>query len=127
MVGTLLLLAIPICAAILGYKLAKDRNREAGIWAALCFFLPVLLIVILCLSPIQGNQITSDNVTIHLRKCPYCAEKILAEAKICKHCGRDVEPISIPQATANKICPHCGADLSEYPMATACYACHKRF
>ncbi len=24
------------------------------------------------------------------RECPYCAERILATAKVCKHCGRDV-------------------------------------
>jgi uncharacterized membrane protein YdbT with pleckstrin-like domain len=27
------------------------------------------------------------------RDCPYCAEKILARARVCKHCGREVEPI----------------------------------
>jgi uncharacterized membrane protein YdbT with pleckstrin-like domain len=27
------------------------------------------------------------------RECPYCAERILSKAKVCKHCGRDVEPI----------------------------------
>lgn len=26
------------------------------------------------------------------RECPYCAELILARARICKHCGRDVVP-----------------------------------
>jgi uncharacterized membrane protein YdbT with pleckstrin-like domain len=26
------------------------------------------------------------------RECPHCAERILAKAKVCKHCGRDVEP-----------------------------------
>ena len=26
------------------------------------------------------------------RDCPYCAERILARAKVCKHCGRDVQP-----------------------------------
>ncbi len=26
------------------------------------------------------------------RECPYCAERILARARVCKHCGRDVEP-----------------------------------
>ena len=25
------------------------------------------------------------------RECPYCAEKILLKAKVCKHCGRDVD------------------------------------
>jgi len=28
------------------------------------------------------------------RECPFCAELILAKAKVCKHCGRDVEPLA---------------------------------
>jgi uncharacterized membrane protein YdbT with pleckstrin-like domain len=27
------------------------------------------------------------------RDCPYCAERILARARVCKHCGRDVAPV----------------------------------
>jgi uncharacterized membrane protein YdbT with pleckstrin-like domain len=27
------------------------------------------------------------------RDCPWCAERILARARVCKHCGRDVEPV----------------------------------
>lgn len=27
------------------------------------------------------------------RDCPYCAERILARARVCKHCGRDIEPL----------------------------------
>jgi hypothetical protein len=27
------------------------------------------------------------------RDCPFCAEPILARARVCKHCGRDVEPV----------------------------------
>ena len=26
------------------------------------------------------------------RDCPWCAERILARARVCKHCGRDVDP-----------------------------------
>jgi hypothetical protein len=26
------------------------------------------------------------------RDCPFCAEPILKKARVCKHCGRDVEP-----------------------------------
>lgn len=29
------------------------------------------------------------------RECPYCAETILAKAKVCKHCGREVEPLIV--------------------------------
>jgi uncharacterized membrane protein YdbT with pleckstrin-like domain len=28
------------------------------------------------------------------RDCPFCAERILARAKLCKHCGREVEPLA---------------------------------
>ena len=28
------------------------------------------------------------------RECPYCAERILARAKLCKHCGREVSPLT---------------------------------
>lgn len=26
------------------------------------------------------------------KKCPHCAELIQVDAKVCKHCGRDVDP-----------------------------------
>jgi uncharacterized membrane protein YdbT with pleckstrin-like domain len=28
------------------------------------------------------------------RDCPYCAERILTRAKVCKHCNREVEPLA---------------------------------
>jgi uncharacterized membrane protein YdbT with pleckstrin-like domain len=28
------------------------------------------------------------------RDCPHCAERILARARVCKHCGRDVVPVA---------------------------------
>ncbi len=27
-----------------------------------------------------------------LRQCPHCAERVKEEAKVCKHCGRDLPP-----------------------------------
>jgi uncharacterized membrane protein YdbT with pleckstrin-like domain len=29
------------------------------------------------------------------RECPYCAERILAKARICKHCGKEVQPLVV--------------------------------
>lgn len=31
-----------------------------------------------------------------IRECPFCAEKILAEAKLCKHCNSSVTPCTTP-------------------------------
>ena len=28
------------------------------------------------------------------RDCPFCAEPILKKAKVCKHCGREVQPVA---------------------------------
>ena len=38
-----------------------------------------------------GGEVESSRLE---RDCPYCAERILARARVCKHCGREVEPIS---------------------------------
>jgi uncharacterized membrane protein YdbT with pleckstrin-like domain len=35
----------------------------------------------------------SDGTRVE-RECPYCAERILARARVCKHCGREVVPVS---------------------------------
>lgn len=37
------------------------------------------------------------------RECPYCAELIKAQAKKCKHCGSEVEPLAqVDSSTVNK-------------------------
>jgi uncharacterized membrane protein YdbT with pleckstrin-like domain len=41
-------------------------------------------------SPFGGSQPDERRVE---RECPYCAERILARARVCKHCGRDVTPV----------------------------------
>jgi uncharacterized membrane protein YdbT with pleckstrin-like domain len=43
----------------------------------------------------RGSQPAIADTAAHPRlerDCPYCAERILARARVCKHCGRDVTP-----------------------------------
>lgn len=58
------------------------------------------------------------------RRCPFCAEWILAQARVCKHCGRDVEPISDPPSTG--ACPVC--NTKNLPLdARSCPSCGAAF
>lgn len=51
------------------------------------------------LSVIFGNNQTVERDEIN---CPYCAEKILRQAKICKHCGKELERETAPEKTLPK-------------------------
>jgi uncharacterized membrane protein YdbT with pleckstrin-like domain len=42
----------------------------------------------------QSAVVASSTPARAERECPHCAERILAKARVCKHCGRDVEPVS---------------------------------
>ena len=53
----LFLLVVGVIAAILGYRLAKRRNREAWLWAVLCFLFPFFVIIILCLGVLPPREI----------------------------------------------------------------------
>lgn len=50
--------------------------------------------------PVRGAVALADapfpspSIRREERECPYCAERILARAKVCKHCGREVEPLA---------------------------------
>jgi uncharacterized membrane protein YdbT with pleckstrin-like domain len=44
---------------------------------------------IVALEERRGSGMGAERVE---RECPFCAEPILARARVCKHCGRDVQP-----------------------------------
>src|SRR5579863_8291102 len=49
------------------------------------------------------------------RECPYCAERILKKARVCKHCGRDVEPPATADAAAQTPPPAPPQRIAEPP------------
>jgi DNA-directed RNA polymerase subunit RPC12/RpoP len=63
----------------------KGRSGTGFFWLSFFMGFLIALIVAIALPPIGSSSATPGV------RCPYCAEEILAEAIVCKHCGRDVE------------------------------------
>ena len=57
------------------YSLAKSSKRNVFGWMFLNFFIGIFVPIFLLILP-------NNNI----RKCPFCAEAVNNEAKICKHC-----------------------------------------
>ena len=64
--------------------IASSKGRSAGAW-----FLGGLLLGPIGLLIVGFMGAPAPSVS-SVRKCPFCAETILREAKVCKHCGREV-------------------------------------
>lgn len=85
-------------SAIVAY-VAKQKGRNTSAFFWLSFFLSFLVGILVVLAiPSQDKQtpisidsnFTKNAAGENLAKCPYCAEWIKAEAKVCKHCGKEV-------------------------------------
>jgi ribosomal protein L37AE/L43A len=57
--------------------------------------LVVVLFVFAFLTAAVRSSRTKEYLKKHpIKKCPFCAELVKLEAKVCKHCGRDFAPVS---------------------------------
>ena len=54
-------LIIALVAGIMGSIVASSKNRSSVLWFIVCFFLPIVVLIILVLSPIENNYEKSKN------------------------------------------------------------------
>ena len=81
---------IVIFAALLGIIPAVIANRKGRDFFSWWLFGALLFIVALPLAILR--EPATEGSRAPFRKCDYCAERIMGEAVVCKHCGRDLPP-----------------------------------
>lgn len=75
---------------------ASSRGRSGFGWFILSLLIsPLLTLILLLVMPNLAEkaaaEATKPNADTHV-KCPDCAELVLKEAKVCKHCGCKLVP-----------------------------------
>ena len=82
---------VAICIGIIPASVARSKGRafvDWWIYGTLFFIvaLPHSLLIRPDALKVEEEQLQTGNS----RKCPFCAEIVKAEAKVCRFCGRDL-------------------------------------
>jgi hypothetical protein len=80
-----------ILLAIIPAAIASRKGRSGVGWFFISWLISPLFagIIVACLKPLKEN-IEMQALSQGMRKCPFCAELVKAEAKVCRYCQRDL-------------------------------------
>ncbi|MCE2391454.1 MAG: zinc ribbon domain-containing protein [Proteobacteria bacterium] len=70
--------------------IAKSKGRNPGLWFLYGFLIwPVALVHVLLASR-TGDEQSPDSPAAGRVPCPFCAELVKPQARVCPHCRRDL-------------------------------------
>lgn len=85
-------LILAVFLGLIPAAIASNKGHNGFLWwlfGALLFIVALPLALIL---PRDTRELEARELRGGARRCPHCAELIRREAKVCRFCGRDVDP-----------------------------------
>ena len=89
------LIIIWIFFGLLTANIADSKGRPFWTWLIYGFLCFPLAILYLAMSKPSDETLVSSG---EYRKCPFCAEVVRSEAKICRYCGKELPDVEIEKS-----------------------------
>lgn len=90
--------ALVIIWVVLGFvtaKIAESKGRPFGTWLIYGFVCFPLAILYLAVSKPSDETLVDSG---EYRKCPFCAEVVRSEAKVCRYCNKELPDVEIEKS-----------------------------
>lgn len=89
--------ALVIIWVVLGFvtaKIAESKGRPFGTWLIYGFMCFPLAILYLAVSKPSDETLIDSG---EYRKCPFCAEVVRSEAKVCRYCNKELPDVVVEE------------------------------